>query len=319
MPASNVPWVPPLTRLNPFYPGQFGVSGAWTDTGLRMDTNGTVFYVDPNAVGVSDGRDGTDPTEPLQTVEAALTHCAAYSNDVIVVAPSSDWVHGNQAVGRATPIIEEVTVSTPGVRIVGLAPSGSLGVLWEPVTNGGTMITVNAMDTLIEGFCFDDELGAIGNSIAIAAFWNSPPYGDNLTVRNCYFGEHLDYGIVLDFSYYADIHHNYFDYIDVAAIFNLNVAGDPDYARIHDNTFMSCTAAIWLLDSGACAIYRNLIYGTAGGTNNFVNLTGGANSIVADNYFACTIAQYDVTCSDATSGAWLNNHCSNGVPLAPPT
>jgi hypothetical protein len=294
------------------------VRGAWTDTGLRTDTNGTVFYVDPNAVGVSDGRDGTDPIEPLQTVATALLRCTAYANDVIVVAPNSAWEHGNQAVGRATAITEEVTVSVPGVRIVGLAPSSSLGVVWRPVTASGTLITVNAMDVLIEGFCFIDDL-AVGNATAIAAFWDAPPYGDNLTVRHCFFGDDLDYGVSLDFSYYADIHNCYFDNVQVAAIHSLDVEGDPDYIRIHDNQFLDCTAAINLEDSGACAIYRNLIYGSAVGANNFIDLTGGANNIVADNWLACTVAQYDTTCSDATSGAWLNNHCSNGVPAAPPT
>jgi len=294
-------------------PGQFGVSGAWTDTGLRLDTNGTVFYVDPNAVGVSDLRDGTDPTEPLQTVATALLRCEAYKNDVIVVASNSAWEHGNTAVGRATPVREEVTVSVPGVRIVGLAPSSSQGVVWEPVTASGTMITVNAMD------CFHDDTASLGNATAITAAWDAPPYGDNLTVRNCFFGEDLDYGITLDFSYYVDIHNCYFDNIQVAAIHSLDVAGDPDYARIHDNQFLDCTAAIDLEDSGACAIYRNLIYGSAVGTNNFIDLTGGANNIVADNWLACTIAQYNTTCSDATSGAWINNHCTNGDPAAPPT
>jgi len=318
MPSSNVNYPPPLTRLNPFYPGQPGVPGTDAETGLRMDTNGTVFYVDPNAAGVSDQRDGTNPIAPLQTVATALTKCTAYANDVIVVAMNSAWQHGNQAVGRATAIAEEVTVSVPGVKIVGLAPSSSLGVPWSPVTNGGTLITVNAMDILIEGFCFTDPLAVVGNATAIAAFWTAPLYGDNLTVRNCYFGAGLDYGIALDFSYYADIHDNYFDSIQFAAIHNLNLTGDPDYARIHDNQFLNCTAAINLLDSGGCGIYRNLIYGAAGGTNNFINLTGGANNIVADNYFACTIAQYDVTCSDAGSGAWLHNHCSDGIPVLPP-
>ena len=316
--ASNVPWAPVLTRLNPWYPGQMGVDGTDGNTGLRLDTNGTIFYVDPNAVGVSDGRDGTDPTEPLATVAAALTHCQANRNDVIVVAMNSAWQHANAAVGRATAITEEVTVSVPGVRIVGLCPSSVMGVPWKPVTASGTMITVNVMDVLIEGFCFTDNLG-VGNATAIASFWDDPPYGDNLTVRHCYFGTELDYGITLDFSYYSHIHDNYFDSTNVAAILNLNAEGDPDYASIHDNTFMNCAAAISFLDADNCAIYRNLIYGTAGIANNFINLTGGGGNIVADNFFACTIAQYDTNCSDATSGVWLFNHCTDGSPVAPPT
>jgi hypothetical protein len=67
-----------------------------------------------------------------------------------------------------------------------------------------------------------------------------------------------------------------------------------------------------------CFIHGNLVYGNGTGTNNFINLTGGANNLVSDNFLACTIAQYNVTCSDATSGAWINNHCTNGDTTAPP-
>lgn len=68
----------PLTRLNPWYPGQMGVPGAWTDTGVRTHPTGTVFYVDPNYPGASDQRDGTDPTDPLATIAAAVSKCEAY-------------------------------------------------------------------------------------------------------------------------------------------------------------------------------------------------------------------------------------------------
>jgi len=323
MPSANVQWPVPLTRLNPWYPGQLGgVPGVSTETGLRTDTNGTIFYVDPNAVGVSDLRDGTDPNEPLATVAAALTHCGAYQNDVIVVASNSQWMHADTSVGRATRVSEEVTVTVPGVKIVGLAPSGSLGVPWGPLTNGGVLITVNAMDVLIEGFCFTDPLAAVGNATAIEAHWDSATaFGDNLTVRNCYFGAGLDCGVMLDFSYYADIHHNYFDGLQAKAIGDLAlVAFDPDYASVHDNLFLNCAIAIELKGSDCCDIYNNRIFGDDGGTNNFIDLSGGSNNIVSDNWLGCTLAagQYNATCSDAASGAWIRNHCIDGETGAAP-
>lgn len=315
--AANVPWSPPLTRLRPWYPGQMGVPGTDTETGLRLDTNGVIFYVDPNAVGVSDQRDGTDPTEPLQTVAAALAHCQAYRNDVIVVAPNSFWVYANTALGRATPIAEEVTVNVPGVRIVGLYPSSYLGVPWTPVTDNGVCITVNAMDVLIEGFCFWDDTGLTAPT-AILAEWDAPPYGETLTVRNCYFGDGMDYGIRLDYAWNCHVYDNMFQELSVAAIDCPAVYGQPDYTVIHDNVFMDNALAISLAATDNLTIYNNLIYGTGAGANNFINLTGGSDSIVANNFFACTIAQYDTTCSDATSGAWIFNHCTNGEPVAPP-
>jgi hypothetical protein len=317
--ASNVPWSAPLTRLRPWYPGQYGVPGAEHTRGLRLDTNGIVLWVDPNHTDANDNRDGTEPTSPLATVDAALSRCRAYRGDVIVVAPNSQWTYADTSVGRATAIVEEIIIDVPGVRLIGLFPSSSLGVPWSPVADNGTCITVHAMDVLIEGFCFWNAEN-VNNPIAIMAEWTAPNYGDNLTVRHCYFAEDLDYGIQLDFAWWCHIHDNVFDGLQVAAIHSLDVEGDPDYSLIHDNLFMGCVVAINLEDSGNCMIYRNAIYGDATGTNNFIDLTGGADNIVFDNWLACTTgAQYNTTCSDATSGAWVNNHCIDADTGAAPT
>jgi parallel beta-helix repeat protein len=318
--ASSVPWSPPLTRDTPHYPGQFGVPGTDNARGARLDTNGKIIWVDPNAVGVSDQRDGTNPENPLSTVAAALTKVRPYCNDVIAVAPSAGWIHADTALGRATPVAEEVVVTVPGVRIVGLFSSGSLGVPWMPLTTNGVCITVYAMDVLIEGFCFWNSL--VVTPVAIKAVWGGPNnyHGDNLTVRNCFFGGGMVAGIQLDYSYYAQIYQNYFDSI-LAAIVNLNTIGDPDYAHIYDNTFSRCGAAIKLLDSDECTIFNNRINGDGTGAANFIDLTGGGNNFVADNYLGCTLAQYTGpggTCDDATSGEWVNNHCIDGDTVSVP-
>lgn len=364
MPSANVNWPPPLTRLTPFYPGQMGVPGTDHDRGLRLDSNGIILWVDPNHVDANDNRDGTNPDSPLATVSAALSKCRAYRGDVIAVMGNSFWVHGNTAVGRATPIREAVTVSVPGVRIVGVAPSSSLGVYWEPPANDGVCITVNAIDVVIEGFAFwaDTYTGGTG----IHAQWDGPPYGDNLVVRNCFFYSDLDYGVRLDFSYNSYIEDCYFQEIGIAAIENPGTFGDPDwvvirrnlftgsaaaidlddtnYADIEDNQILVCPTGI-VINGGAYAkikdnvinttqgagivaidgegltesvICGNVLNGTPGGTNNLIDLTGGALNMVSDNWLSCSIAQYDVTCSDATSGSWVNNHCEDGDPVLPP-
>jgi hypothetical protein len=316
MPASDVPFGPSLVRLNPFYPGQMGVPGTDSETGLRLDTNGTIFYVDPNAVGVSDGRDGTNPIEPLETVAAALTHCQDYCNDTIVVAPSAYWTYGDLTATRITPIYEEVTVNVHGVRIVGLMPSSGLGVPWNAIQNNGVMITVNAMDVLIEGFNFWEP--SFANVAAIYAQWNSPTYyGENLTVRNNFFGYGLEYGVRMDYSWNSHIHHNEFQEVGTAAINSVDVFGDPDYAIIEHNKFMWCVAAIDLEDTDECIIHGNVIMGDDGGTANYIDISGGNECIVSDNWLGCTKAQYPVTCTDGVGNSlWVNNHCVDGDTLA---
>ena len=340
MPASNVNWPVPLTRLNPWFPGQMGVPGTDSETGLRTGGIGAIFYVDPNAVGVSDGRDGTDPNEPLATMGAALTHCRPYSGDVIAVAFNSLWTYANTgAAQRATPILEAVTVTVPGVRIVGLAPSSTLGVPWNPTANNATCITINAMDVLIEGFCFWNA-GAFAGTTGILAQWNSPTlFGENLTVRNNYFYG-LAYGVQLDYSWNNHLEGNYFQGLTTAAIHNPSVYGEPDYLTIRDNVFtsnaadinlpdcdevlidnnrfMAVTAAIVITAGDNNQIVGNVIEGDGTGVNNMINLTGGASNVVTGNTLTCSIAQYDTTCSDATSGAWGFNHCTNGNTTAAP-
>ena len=346
MPASNVNWPTPLIRWPTLFPGQQGVPGTDSDRGLRQDSNGKILWVDRNHVDANDNRDGTNPDSPLATVGAALTKCRAYMGDVIVVAFNGMWMHANTGAGlRILPVNESVIVTVPGVRIVGLAPPSSLGVPWFPAGANETCITVRAIDVLIEGFSFW-QTGLAGTT-AIIAEWGTPVpppvlgpyYGDNLTVRHCYFRA-LAYGIQLDFSYYTYVEDCRFESMTTAAIHNPSVYGEPDWCvirnnmftsnaadlnlpavdscLIENNRFMDVTAAIVLTGGSGNTIHANTIQGSPVGANNYVNLAGGANNIVSQNMLACTIAQYDTTCSDATSGSWVGNLCTNGTATAPP-
>lgn len=340
MPATNVLWPTPLVRWPTLFPGQFGVPGTDSDRGLRQDSNGKILWVDPNHVDPSDLRDGTNPDSPLRTVAEALTQCRPYSGDVIAVMGNSFWTYGNIAAGRATPIAENVTVTVPGVRIVGIAPSGSLGVPWVPPLANLPCITVHAMDVLIEGFNFWNS-GALAGTTGILAEWNGGgAFGENLSVRNCFFYR-LAYGIQLDYAWNCYIEHCLFEEITTAAIHNPTVFGEPDYNVIRDNmfinnaadinlpacdyeiiernTFTDVTAAITTTTGTWNTVHGNVINGNPAGANNYINMTGGTSNMVSDNYLGCTIAQYDTTCSDAGSGSWVFNHCTDGAPVAPPT
>lgn len=338
MPATNVQWPPPLVRWPSLTPGQFGVPGTDSRTGLREHSTGATFYVDPNYPGASDSRDGTDPTSPLLSVTAALTHCEPNRGDTIAVMHNGAWTYGDSTEDNITPIQEIVNINVPGVRLVGVSPS-SLGVPWLPTADSDTLITVSALDVLIEGFNFWPL--AYNLVTGIYAPWNAPLlYGESLTVRHCYF-YNLDYGIKLDYSWNDFITDCQFVGMTAAAIHNPSVYGEPDYLAVQrclfrdnvadinlpdadqtlidDNRFFGVTAAIAILAGGENQIVNNVIQGDPAGVNNFINLTGGASNVVSNNTLTCTIAQYDTTCSDATSGSWGGNRCSDGFTTAAPT
>jgi hypothetical protein len=195
------------------------------------------------------------------------------------------------------------------------------------------------MDVLIEGFNFWNA-NSLAGTIGIYAGWNAPIiYGENLTVRHCTFYG-LDYGVQLDYSWYCHVTDCLFEDIVTAAIFNPSVFGEPDYTFVERNTFLTCGAAIALPACDRCVIkdnvcqncdaaivflagdwntiHGNMINEDPTGGNNYIDMTGGASNLVSNNYLGCTIAQYDVTCSDSTSGQWVRNHCVNGETAAAP-
>ena len=63
----------PLVRATPFYPGQLGIPGSDNSLGLRVNPQGFVWYVDGSHPLANDNNDGTNPGEPLATIQAAIT------------------------------------------------------------------------------------------------------------------------------------------------------------------------------------------------------------------------------------------------------
>ena len=332
MPSSNVHLPRPLTRLEPFYPpAPWGaVYGGLNEKGLRQSSTGSVFWVDPNYVGVSDLRAGTDPEYPLATIGVALTKCTDYAGDVIVVMANDAWQYG-QGVVRALPIQESVTVTTHGVKIVGMSPSGTLGVPWIPAANLGTCITVHAMDCLIEGFVFTADWGVYTGADGISVEWDGGPlYGENLTVRNCHFDGSIDTAIQLEYSWYCDIHDNTFQECDEYGIYVDAAGSGAAYLRIHDNIFRDCgTSAMWLRQVDDSEVWGNSIYnrtalGAGLATDEGITTANGTNNMVFDNYFSCLLpvpanGDLDDLCTSVASDAWVGNHCIDGLVVARPT
>ena len=69
----------PQIRLQPWYPGQMGVSGSDVQRGLRWDSQGIVLFVDENHPNATADADGTDPENPLTTIQLAITRLTNFA------------------------------------------------------------------------------------------------------------------------------------------------------------------------------------------------------------------------------------------------
>lgn len=342
MPSADVLTAFPLTRQNPWYPGAYGIAGRATETGLRTHSTGAVFYVDPNYVGVRDGagavvdRDGTDPNWPLATITQALTKCQSYRGDTIYVMANGYWTDApGGAANYPLPITETAEVTVHGVRIVGVFPSGALGVPWIGAASGDTILTISAMDVLVEGFCFmgGDPLG-VTDFDGIYAEWDGATlHGDCLTVRHCFFDHEIRTAIELEFVYNADIHHNVFQGCAVAGVYSDGVAGIRD-CHFHHNWFWNVgagqTGAISVVNADRCKIDHNQVYNSdaqQGGapliaTDEGIDTSGGTGNLVHDNVLSCLLPgpgnDYADFCNSGAIDAWCHNLCMNGVTTTNP-
>jgi hypothetical protein len=326
MPSANVSWPTPLTRFPTLFPGQMGVGGTDNKTGLRQDVNGAVFYVDPNYPGATTTADGTNPDNPLSTIQAAVNKCLPYHGDTVAVMASTGWYY-TAATTRPLVIAEEVVVNTPGIRIVGIAPSATTAVMWTPASNGGTCLTVYEADVSVEGFIFTEGRTYTGCN-GIYSIYGGGYSGDSLTVRNCTFADGVDTAIQLEFVWFADIHHNRFWMCDDYAIY-VDPAGAPiSWNTIYANIFHDCGHAISITNGISNHVWDNSIYNSiaqGGGvaTDLGVVTTGGRENQVFDNYFSCIMPVgangdwADLNSGSATD-AWIFNHLLNGTAVTTP-
>ena len=172
----------PQVRLYPWYPGQMGVAGSDVQKGLRWEPEGIVLYVDENHPNATADNDGTDPENPINSVQTAVTRltnfATAFSSSlegsVIVVA------------GEAT-IAESVIVNptAPSNCMILGAGTSNHQPTWTAATAAGTALTLRAEGWVIDGFTF--EAGAEGTSVRLEEVPASSYSAFKTTIRNCRF------------------------------------------------------------------------------------------------------------------------------------
>ncbi len=286
------------------------------------------FYVDPNNTLSSDSNSGEDPAYPLLTIARAVVLARALKGDTIYVIQNDGWQHGS---ATNNDIVESVTIpaAKPGLSLIGVG-FGSIGVYWEPAAALGTCLTILAIDTYIEGFTF---WGNAAQADGIYAEWDGATlFGDNITIRNCTFETTIDTAIELEFSWYNIIEGCLFSECAVVGIASAVGGSGCAFNRIYNNDFLEClgTGAMSLLGGAdnnhiwGNRIFNSEAQGGALATLEGIDLTGGDENLVADNYFSCLLpvpanGDWDDLNTAAAGDAWVGNHCMNGLAVSNPT
>jgi len=277
------------------------------------------LYVNPNHASASDSNTGRNPDKPLATIQRGITLGRAMSGDTIHVIQNDGWTYGS---GLGDTITETVVVTNtkPGLRIVGEG-AGSMGVNWTAGVTGTFCLTINAIDTVVEGFNF---WGEPVDCHGILCQWNGvTTYGENSIIRSNTFADSIDIGIQLEYSWYANVVGNHFQECDDYAIY-VDPTGDGiAYTQILGNWFDDCAYAMALDDCDNGLIANNMIYNsdaqaTGTATNRGINTAAGSGNMVANNFFSCILGNWDTFNSSSATDAWVGNRVMDGEPTARP-
>ena len=152
----------PQVRQAPWYPGQMGVAGSDVQRGLRWAPTGIVLYVDENHPGAVAAGDGTNPEQPLNSIQLAINTLIAHATATACSLEGSVIVVGSEAT-----IAETVTIPATAPTHCAIVGAGSSAhqPTWTAATAAGTALTVRQEGWTIEGITF--EAGAEGTSIQL--------------------------------------------------------------------------------------------------------------------------------------------------------
>ena len=170
----------PQVRMQPWYSGQPGVAGSDVQRGLRWEPTGITMFVDPDSNNDTDAADGTDPENPMTTIQAAVTKLVAHQTAMQISLAGSTIVCAGMA------YTESVTIpaTIPYCRLVGGSPN-RFRPTWASAAAATPCLTVNAEGWVIDGFEFDcpaSSAGVLLNEIPASSL-----SAYKTTIQNCTF------------------------------------------------------------------------------------------------------------------------------------
>jgi hypothetical protein len=253
--------------MQPWYPGQFGVNGSDVQRGLRWEPQGIVLYVDENHSNTSAAADGTDPENPLNSIQTAVNRLVSFATSMSTTLEGSVIVVASEATIAESVIVNPT--APQNCKILGMA-QGIDAPTWTAATAAGTALTLRQAGWTVEGFRFVQ--GAAGTAVRLEWVPASGYVANRTTLRN-----------------------NYFDGA-WAGLYGINLVGAPYDVRILNNEFReyrrgTATAhAIITTDASEanaymCVIQNNLFWENENHVGSLNNDRGFNLSLFQGNVF----------------------------------
>lgn len=310
----------PLIRQSPFYPGQLGVRGSDVQRGMRWEPTAIVMYVDPDNNNATDQADGTDPENPMETIQAAVTKLTAHQTNMAVSLSGSIIVLGGMA------YTETVTIPAAApdyCSIVGGSASYHRPT-WASDAGANNCLTIQAEGWTIEGIEFNCPASAAGIRVEEHTVNGTNAY-KTIIKNNVFDGLWSGlYGIdfygaphrvqILD-NWFIEMHQGNNQAFCIMVTDSAVGPGNPYQCAIIGNRFSDSDNYVGNINSNrgfnSCLIQGNVFeVGTLIIPAIYLDLRGGSqgDNIVVGNYFSGTYSiATGYAANAANPGNWVGN------------
>lgn len=331
----------PLTRLYPWYPGQVGVFGSDNPRGIRSESTAITLFVSTIHPSANLVNDGTDPENPISTVQMAVTRLIQHQTALGVSLVGSKII-----VGAGSTISEAVTIpitAPKGCSILGMN-SGGYSPTWSSGAAGANALTIQQENWRISGFTFIPP--ATASSIRLEWTGATANGSGTLIDGNVFSTFQAAAGrYAINFvgaPYNVNIYNNEFSEIADGAggayciICTNSATANPLLCRVEGNVFRECDNFIGSLNNNKSfnsTLFANNIFCQSPQipTTLKLDLRGGntGHNTVVGNVFPGDYSNvggyYD---NAAHPGTWIGNFAEdiaeaevgdNGLTILPPT
>ena len=285
---------------------------SFTQGAVGFANGGEVYYVDSSRA--ASGTEGKTWDTAFITIAEAVAYSLAQSgtHDTILVKGTDNQ---DSDVDPVNDYSESVTIDAAqvGLRIIGMGNSPE-GVKWTVGTADGIILTINAIDCVVENIRFRPNGATSGSAIWLANNAALTENANGAQIRNCIFRSTTETalaGIHTEGANDVIIENNVFTSVATAVLQN-TTPNSVSYRMIIRNNLVDdkCTNG-FVIDGRSCLIEGNFFAG-AGLTmiiNTAASSGSGSYNIVKNHTFKVTA--YETNCTGCATDDWWFNYCDD--------
>ena len=272
---------------------------------------GTTYYVDSSRTTSGNGKSWTKAF--ITIAEAVAASLAAGGHHDTILIKGTDNVDSD-----ADPVndySESVTIDATqvGLRIIGMG-NGPEGVKWTVGTQDEVILTINAIDCVVENIRFRPNGATSGAAIWLANNAALTENANGAQIRNCIFRSTTETalaGIWTEGANDVIIENNVFTSV-ATAVLQSTTPNSVSYRMIIRNNLVDdkCTNG-FVIDGRSCLLDSNQFAGA--GLTTIIDTTAssgsGSYNIIRNHIFKVTA--YETNCTGCATDDWWFNYCDD--------